>query len=285
MKLLLPILLTVLSSKAYAEKFTCYDEFNSIVIEPPKDWIPDYRSAKQNGVCNFFYPTGFDINSAPIVVYANFNHENLKMQGNRIDLEDYIKDDIAPFLNSEPKPSIESPPNFLSRSGRNYRLKKITNGRAPNGFEIVAYLPLQKSIFMVVFSARTKQDFKKYEPVFMNILDYAKVVDRKFLFADAQRIALSNSKMDSGIDFDKRLFRSEFGAALASALKTCSKKGDRGINAVLEFAEDGNINEWTNESSDAASASACVKVKIGNAAGPRPPFAPYHYLLEVKIKP
>lgn len=268
---------------SYAEGIKCYDSNNTVGVEAPKGWIADFDTAKKIGVCAFFYPEEFKFKNAPIVFYPNISDSGLKIANGKIDIEAFIKSDLESFKTKSLKLKIETLTPFTSDSGLKFIIKKIVNGPPPNEFEAIAYLPMNKAVFLGVFSSRSEKDFKKYESSIIKILNLVWKEKREDLFKTQSIQANKDLLSEVGKVYETKYTQS-IGSDLANAMKKCSKLGDRGFNAVLQISENGRIQDWINEADEIENSGPCVKESIKDVVGTKPPFAPFHILIEMKIQ-
>lgn len=157
--LLLLIFLLMLDGVNAEEQFlfpagVVYGPKAAFQVSAPEGWILDNKSGMVNNQPCVMYPLGSSWSASPVVIYA-------KIAG----LDYTNNEDFSTY-------AVE----FFKKDDSNFKYKKVASGRTPEGFkyfineyerpsyplfERVAYIQLPRAVAYVVYSAQTKDIFKK----------------------------------------------------------------------------------------------------------------------------
>jgi hypothetical protein len=270
----------ILSSRAFADGAICYSAKSAFLSTSPGGWVADYEAARKLGLCVLFHPANYSFDSAPAIIYPNMSEFTKTLPSGELDLQGYIERDLASFKDRGSDLKIQEAPSVTASSGTKFVIRDLLNGPAPNEFEEVAYSSANQAVFLAVYSARKKDEFDKYKDAFREFLLNVNTVDRGALYSiEKENAALDDAKVE-GKNF-YRIFLAGIGQNFANAMRSCSRPGSKGFNCVLQISSTGRVNEITFENEDET--TTCVKKLLTGVSGPKPPFAPFHVSIAMKI--
>lgn len=278
---LVVISMSMTEAVASAEGSVCYSGQSAVSSEPPKGWSADYAGATKVGICIAYILNGYTFDTTPATIYPLLMPAKKRTPSGAIDLDDFIKGDIARFSGHAPKVKVERAPGLKSHSGIRFVAREFLNGPSPNEFEEVAYVGTNDAVLMAILSARTAGDLQKYKPAFLEFVSALEIVPRTAQFPVLKATAERETATAAGAKYKVALM-GEIGTQVAGAVRECPRPSGEGFTAVLQVLKDGVVHEITFDRPSAV--ADCVKDKLKGLRGPRPPSAPFHVLLEVSSR-
>jgi hypothetical protein len=278
-----------LALPAAAEEAICYSAKSAFATSAPSGWVADHEAAKKLGLCAIYHPAGYSYDSSPVVIYPNLVEASKRLPNGRLDLQDFIDGDVETFQGKNKSLRAVILRNTIALSGLEFARREFLGGRAPNEFEEVAYLAAEDAVFLGVHSARSRADYERYQPAFAEFLGNIVKVPRESLqpsklesYSVLKQRSDEDEAMQPGKTFEVTFMRGIV-KDLGSFMAACTKKGDLGFRVVLVVSAEGRVQEVVFEDLDAT--AGCLRTKMAGLVGPKPPFAPFHLFLDMRIKP
>lgn len=270
-------LIFFLSTTLLADTNICFNKKTAFSVTGIDGWTEDYVNAKKLGLCVLYVVKGYNFDNSPAIFYPNLAdaEKNIKNEKN---IESFIKDDLKHFQSKNTK--ITKSENLNTKNSMKFFIRNIVDGPPPNEFESIAYAPADESVFMGVISARNSESLKKYNNEFLKILENIKPLKKSDLFNTYKELAEQDSKKDQ--KFEGQYIKS-IGPNIASSMKACVSKNDKGFKAIFRISEDGTLEGWISNGTE-DSLSVCVRKKMTGIAGAKPPFSPFHILFSMELK-
>ncbi len=142
-----------------------YGDKHIFTIETPTDWTNDKESAQKIRLVCFFYPISEIGKSNVNYCYAH-GYDKLEPEEN---LDDFIKGDLEKFQKKYPDCTFDKIPVSITGGLRNGVLYSFSN-LTDRFKEEVLYSETDDSFIIFSFSALTEVDYKKYQPIFDELI-------------------------------------------------------------------------------------------------------------------
>jgi hypothetical protein len=141
-----------------------YGKDLAFFITAPGGWVLDNESGVRQGLHAVFYPEGSSWQESKAVMYAN-----AAPKGGADTLEKFIEGDVEKFRENSPALSVTDDAPLPVDGKERVLVRRFSGGNPPN-FEAVAYVEEEKSVVMIVLSARTRKDFDDALPAFRRLV-------------------------------------------------------------------------------------------------------------------
>lgn len=165
----LATLLMISSSVAQASGHSCTDGLSQFRLDPPKSWKFDTELAQSLGTCVFFYPPEAKLESSPAVIYARAVSRPQDPKINTI--EAMIKEDFDLLRVRSPLIYQRDKGLYRSKKKIEFKVVRFLNGPKNQEFDSNAYLKVGESILVVSLSTSTRENFDKYLPRWIEVLN------------------------------------------------------------------------------------------------------------------
>jgi hypothetical protein len=251
----------------------CYDAKNAFVVAAPRGWVTDYDKRAALGLCVLFYPGGATFDDAPAVVYPS-------LVATDEPLARFIEGDLERFTKDAPSAKVDVLPPVTTAKGLRFELRRLSGARPPTEQEVIAYHAAAGGILLAVLSARGSDQRAKFEDAFRDFLEAIAAVPRPVLYKTMAAHAGSDLKKPGAAAYESE-FMTAIAPRFAKAMGTCARGGSKNFAAVLQISSEGAILDWFNEIPNAM--AECVRSRMKSERGPPPPFAPFHFQLDMKV--
>jgi hypothetical protein len=258
----------------------CTSANSAFATSAPAGWEADYDTAQRMRLCVVYRVAGFSFHSSPAVIYPNLIAHPTTLPER--DLERFIEDDIATFRKESPSLRVRRRNDVAAVSGLRFRVVEFIGAHPPNEFEEVAYLAANDAVFLGVYSARRKADLERYRPAFREFLDGTQRISRGQIvnqYSGLKKKAEEDRKRAP--EFEAAYLRAIMNS-LGEGMGQCAKAGP-GFEAVVMVSSQGMLQEIVFAQDDEL--SRCLRSHLVGVAGPPPPFGPFHFLLDMRIRP
>jgi hypothetical protein len=172
-KLFILLLLVFLWSVAFAQDDSgiISGKNYSFVLTAPKGWALDNTSGRSQGLQAVFYPKGSSWKNGSAVMYANVYQ---KTDPGKESLQTVIANDVAEYKKNSADLKVVDAESISTRTDARAKDKKATikyfAGDRNANIEAVAYVDEGKVVVMIVFSARSQNDFDSSLPAFKKLV-------------------------------------------------------------------------------------------------------------------
>ena len=251
----------------------CFDHDNFYGFEIPEGFTADLQQALKKKKCLLLLPLGSEIrkpsNTLMIGIESLRSHEKLN---------EFIKKDLSILISTKQKSRIEKDPDLTTSQGLNFELWRVFNPDSELAFLGRAYYQTQNHVLVISTSIKNEDEIPLYENVFKNLVLLVKKLESKNLFPYLKLQAEKDLTSPTGRNFDLRAINSLRGKYL-EAQKACGKNS-KVSSAIIRLSKNGKIQNWLDENSPES--LSCLGKKMVGAEGTKPPFEPFHLVLDPK---
>lgn len=146
-----------------------YHGSKGFLINPPQGFVNDKEAAERLGVHLLYVPAGQNFETARLVIYPKTG--TIRDEG-----ENAVRSLVAlAFSSLAARPggqnlTVKEGRNIPTRTGDNFFVRHFNQGPPPNEWEMVAYLPKDGTVLMLVLSARDARERNEAFPVFEDMV-------------------------------------------------------------------------------------------------------------------
>lgn len=249
-----------------------------VINTETKSLSSDSAKAKEFGLCAMIIEKGKTFDTSAVAIYPKAVALN-SYGKNVTKLKEFVELEIADFKKSNP--TIQAvDKGILKVTKGEMLLYELNNGQAPNEFEMIAYTRNENSVFMVVMSARKKENIDKFLPHFKELLNSIDFIDSKGLFDMASEHQKEDEKRKGHKDYEKKFSMQVLAPNLKQNLAACSKGEKLEFKMIFQVDDNGQVLDVA--TADMNPKKRCVAQSFLDVKGPKPPFAPLHIGLNIK---
>ena len=251
----------------------CFDDEIFYGVEIPEGFTADLQQALKKKKCLMLLPLGSEIkktsNTLMISIEALRSHEKLN---------EFIKKDLSILISTKQKSRMEKDPDLTTSQGLSFELWRVFNPDPELAFLGRAYYQTQNHILVISTSIKNEDEIPLYENVFKNLVLQIKKLESKNLFPYLKLQSEKDLTSPTGRNFDLRAINSLRGKYL-EAQKACGKNS-KISSAIVRLNKNGEIQNWFDQNSPEN--LSCLGKKLLGAQGTKPPFEPFHLVLDPK---
>ena len=144
-----------------------YGRDYSFFVDTPKGWVLDVESARASGLQAILYPEGATYESAPALIYAN---AIVRADGGKEPVEAAIDRELRVWATRLPEVPIVYAAPLPTADGKTATVKHFLGGKGDAAFEAVAYVGEEKTVSVLVLSARNQDGFEIGLPIFARLV-------------------------------------------------------------------------------------------------------------------